>query len=89
MLRKLNNHLKLFKLKNFNQKKSIQIYIDNGTIGLEKRLQPGCDQMLEALRNKGYKEGEDLLWFQAMGAEHNEKSWSERLWRPLQFFFSQ
>lgn len=68
-------------------KKNIKIYIDNGGVNLEKKLQPGCDLMVEALQNAGYKQAEDLLWFMALGANHNEKDWSERLWRPLEFFF--
>lgn len=68
-------------------KKQILIYIDNGTVELEARLQPGCDAMLKALRNKGYRDGDDLMWFLDEGAEHNEAAWGKRFWRSLVFLF--
>ena len=67
--------------------KPIKLYIDNGGEGLEQRLQPGCDKMLAALRSAGFKDNKNLLWFKDAQAEHNEKAWSERLWRPLEFLF--
>jgi len=69
--------------------KSIRIYMDNGGVGLEKMLQPGCDKMLTALQQKGFALGENLAWFYDEHAEHNEQAWAQRVWRPLLFMFGQ
>jgi len=69
------------------EKKPIKIYIDNGGVGLEERLQPGLDEMLALLKRKGYVEREDLEYFKDSTAEHNEQGWAKRVWRPLEFLF--
>lgn len=69
------------------KKKDIKIYFDNGSIGLEKRLQPGIDEALFLLKKMGYKEGLDLEWYLDEGADHNEDAWAKRVWRPLLFMF--
>jgi predicted alpha/beta superfamily hydrolase len=63
--------------------REIEIYIDNGTLDLEARLQPGIDEMLKVLDQKGY----DYVWYLDQGAPHNEIAWSARVWRPLVQFF--
>lgn len=68
-------------------KKEIMLYIDNGGIGLEQALQPGIDEMLTALRNKGYVENQDLLYIKDIEAEHNEAAWAKRTANFLKFFF--
>ena len=57
---------------------SLAFYIDNGGVGLEKILQPGIDEMLEALREHGYQQGRDLWWVHAPDARHSESAWAER-----------
>lgn len=74
-------------VKNNNGKKDVRIYIDIGSVGLEKKLQPGVDEMLSLLRGKGYVEGKDLEYFKAPGAEHNEQAWALRNRRWLEFLF--
>jgi predicted alpha/beta superfamily hydrolase len=69
------------------EKKPIKIYIDLGGVGLESKLQPGVDAMLTALKEKGFKEGKDLYYFKDPNAEHNERAWSKRVWRFLEFMF--
>lgn len=69
-------------------KKNIKLYIDNGGIGLEQKLKPGVDEMLAALKSKGYEEGKEIRYYQDENAEHNERAWSKRVWRFLEFFFS-
>jgi predicted alpha/beta superfamily hydrolase len=69
------------------KKNEIRIYIDNGSVGLEDSLQAGIDEMLSALKDKGYSEGEDLYYYKAPGAKHFESDWAERIWRPLIFMF--
>jgi predicted alpha/beta superfamily hydrolase len=68
-------------------KKNIRIYLDDGSVGLEARLKPGYDEMITLLREKGYAEGKDLEYFHDVGAEHNERAWGRRVWRPLVFMF--
>ncbi len=63
--------------------KPIRIYMDNGTIELESVLQPGCDQMLDLLRARGYAHE----WFLDEGSEHNEQAWAARVEKPLRFLF--
>jgi hypothetical protein len=41
----------------------------------------------DALVAKGWKENSDLKYFEAAGAEHNERAWSERVAPMLKFLF--
>ncbi len=61
------------------KKKDLFFYIDNGGIDLEERLQPGIDDMLAALKEKGYKEGEDFIWVKDAQAKHFETAWAKRM----------
>ena len=67
--------------------KKIRIYMDNGGVGLDSQLQPGCEAMLWALQADGFKMGENLEWYRDPDAEHNERAWSKRVWRPLLFMY--
>jgi predicted alpha/beta superfamily hydrolase len=67
--------------------KPIRLYLDNGEVGLEKRLQKGCDRMLALLPSRGLMPGRDVEWHLERGAEHNEDAWAARVWRPLLFLF--
>lgn len=67
--------------------KKIRLYMDNGGVALDSVLQSGCDAMLKALAQKGFKEGKNLAWFLDAKAEHNERAWARRVWRPLVFMF--
>ena len=51
------------------------------------QFNPAFFEMLEILREKGYKEGEDFRWMVASGAEHNEPAWAARVPEILRFFF--
>ena len=75
-------------VKNYSgTKKDIKIYIYNGGVGLEEDLQPGVDEMLAALKDKGYKSDKDILWIKDNSAEHNEAAWAKNVYRFLEFFF--
>ncbi len=67
--------------------KDVQLYMDNGGVGLERILQSGNDWMLEALQKKGFVLGQNLVWVQDAAAEHNEAAWAQRVWMPLRWFF--
>lgn len=62
----------------------VRFYLDAGT-----RDDGAGDavKMRDAMLGKGYKEGTDLMFYSAEGARHNEKSWSERVDKPLTWFF--
>lgn len=87
-----------FKFRDFNyvkevekysgKKKNLMFYIDNGGVGLESVLQPGIDEMITALKNKGYTENKDFFLFIDKDAEHNEAAWAKRMWRPLKLFYA-
>ena len=65
----------------------MRVYMDNGTEGLEQKIQAYCDDMLAALPEKGFVQGANFDWFLDQGAEHNEQAWAARLERPLLFLF--
>lgn len=67
------------------KKKKLRFYIDNGGIDLEARLQPGIDEMLEALQQKGYRNGKDYTWVLDKNALHNEAAWAKRMPGALLF----
>jgi len=67
--------------------KPLRLYLDNGGVGLDATLQPGCDQMLALLHAQGYTEGVHFQWFHEATAAHNEQAWAARVWRPLTFLF--
>ena len=65
----------------------VKIYLDNGGIGLEEKLQPGIDEMLTVLKEIGYRADQDFYWYKDSTAAHNESAWKERVWRPFVFFW--
>jgi predicted alpha/beta superfamily hydrolase len=68
-------------------RKGIRIYVDCGGYAGEAMLKPGMDKMVGLLRDKGYMEGRDLERFFDASAEHSERAWAARVWRPLEFLF--
>jgi predicted alpha/beta superfamily hydrolase len=62
----------------------VKFYLDAGTNddGLEDTT-----KMVEAMRAKGYRETDDLMFFKADGGKHNEASWAARVEKPLTWFF--
>lgn len=66
---------------------SFRVYLDCGGARGEVSLKPGMEEMVQVLRGKGYEEGTDFVSFFDPQAEHNERAWAVRLWRPLRFLF--
>lgn len=62
-------------------------YIDNGGKGMDEWLQPGIYQMLDAMREKGYRDGESFVWYHDPTADHNEEAWSSRFPYALKIIF--
>lgn len=70
----------------------MRIWLDMGTKEggtAEDAQQAISDARLlkETLRNKGWKPGKDLSYFEAEGAEHNETAWAARVEPILKFLF--
>jgi len=59
-------------------KRDVFFYVDNGGVGLEERLQPGIDYLLEFWKQQGYREGENFVLVVDAEAEHKETAWAER-----------
>lgn len=64
-----------------------RIYMDCGGAPGEVSLKAGMDEMVSVLNARGWVEGKDLAWHFDPAAEHNERAWAGRLWRPLNFLF--
>ncbi|RIJ36737.1 alpha/beta hydrolase-fold protein [Pontibacter oryzae] len=64
-------------------RKKLYLYIDNGGIELEAQLQPGIDEMLQALRNKC----QDYVFVKDPNAKHSETAWAKRTPRALKLVF--
>ena len=64
----------------------LRIWLDAGTNeGAE--VTADSRALRDALVAKGWKEGEDLCYFEAEGGEHNERSWSARVGPVLKYLF--
>ena len=68
-------------------KKNIRVYIDNGGVGLEEKLQPGIDEMMMALDERGYQRGVDYFWVHDKEARHFEAAWGKRMPQALKLLF--
>jgi len=67
---------------------SIKLYIDNGGLGIDSLLQFGVDKAIDILiKEREFKENENIFIFLDPKAEHNELAWSRRIYMPLKFFF--
>jgi predicted alpha/beta superfamily hydrolase len=69
------------------KKKNIEVYINNGDNELDSQLQPGVDEMIEALIKEGYIEGKDFYDYKDKNAQHGERYWSKSIWRALIIFY--
>ena len=62
-----------------------KIYFDFGTKTLDALYEPYQKKMDEVMKKAGYAEGKNWMTRKFEGAEHSEKSWSERVDIPLAF----
>ncbi|MCX6120999.1 MAG: alpha/beta hydrolase-fold protein [Ignavibacteriales bacterium] len=65
----------------------VKIYFDCGGYNGERSLKPGMDEIIELMKKGGYNEGTDFISFFDPKAEHSERAWASRVWRPLIFLF--
>jgi len=63
-----------------------RIWLDIGTNESQRAL-PDARLLKEALERKGWREGIDLGYMEAEGAEHSEWAWAERVAPMLKFLF--
>jgi enterochelin esterase-like enzyme len=64
----------------------LRVYLDSGTIRDGAHL---TRKVHKLYRSRGWRDGRDLHHFEEKGAEHNERCWRERAWRPLVFLFGE
>jgi enterochelin esterase-like enzyme len=64
-------------------RRDVRFYIDSGWPG--DNYEVGM-AMAVALAERGYRYGDDFLYFAFPNAEHSERDWGQRLHLPFQFF---
>jgi len=75
-------------VKESKPRKNVTFYLDNGGVGLEAELQPGIDEMIQALREKGYEFEKQFVMKKDATASHNEAAWAERFPSAIQWLIS-
>lgn len=68
-------------------KQPIRLYVDHGTAGPSNDGADRTRRVVDQLREAGWREGDDLMYFVDQGATHNERAWRSRLDKPLIFMF--
>jgi predicted alpha/beta superfamily hydrolase len=72
---------------NKHQKKDIRIYIYNGDNELDSNLQPGVEQMIDELKEQGYKQPDNYYFYKGINAQHGERDWAKNIGRALIYLF--
>ena len=67
-------------------KPSTRIWLDIGTLE-ENRSAKMVRSVRDALKSRGWRQGDDLEYFEARGGQHNERAWRERVEPALRFLF--
>ncbi len=67
----------------------LQIWMDMGTEERSEEHVSQTREMFRILSECGFLHGENFLYFEDEGADHNENAWANRLHLPLQFFFNE
>lgn len=65
-------------------KQKLRVYLDCGDQQIDKYFLPDNERMYTVLKSKGI---EEVVYTFEKGAEHNEKAWANRLWKPFIFLF--
>ncbi len=81
-----DNYLIVREVNELKVKPHLKIWLGVGTAEEEEFLE-GSRQLHEALLNKGWVQGEDLMYYEAEGAKHSPDFWSRRVDRLLKFLF--
>ncbi|MEO1075583.1 MAG: alpha/beta hydrolase-fold protein [Bacteroidota bacterium] len=61
----------------------VSLYFDNGTQGIDQFFAESHTFVVETLRARGLGE----VFFETYEADHTERDWARRLWRPLTYLF--
>jgi predicted alpha/beta superfamily hydrolase len=74
------------------KKPKVRIWLDigtneGGTVAAAQQTVDDARLLRAALVKKGWHEGKDLNYFEATGAEHNERAWAARVAAILMFLF--
>ncbi|MGM0508446.1 MAG: alpha/beta hydrolase-fold protein [Fusobacteriota bacterium] len=56
------------------EKKDIKIWLDTG----EFEFDPAIRNLIDIMEEKGYEYGDDFVYYEHIGAYHNEEAWAER-----------
>jgi predicted alpha/beta superfamily hydrolase len=64
-----------------------KFYFDHGTVTLDSLYQPYQEVADSLMQVRGYKKGKNWETKIFEGAAHNEKSWQQRVYIPLEFLF--
>lgn len=75
-------------VKESTKKRNVFFYLYNGAVDLEKLLQPGVEEMISVLKEKGYREDKDFKVLIDLKAVHNEKAWARHFPQALETCFS-
>ena len=87
-----DNRMILREVQSLKKNTRLRIWLDIGTKeGGNKNEEVNTTNNTRLLRDaliaKGCKEGSDLKYFEAEGAEHNERAWAQRVEQILRFLF--
>lgn len=69
------------------EKIPVRFYFYNGTGGRGGDGAAGTRRVVKALRERGWRDGKDLVHHEVEGAEHNERAWREDLDAALRYLF--
>jgi len=61
-------------------------YIDNGGDAIDSKLQPGIDEMLSALQEKGFQPNRDYVYLHDKNGKHFEADWAKRFPEAIRLF---
>ena len=86
-----NNHIVKY-VESQKKKPPLRVWLDIGTkegrdTAEAQTTVDGARLLKETLIKKGWKLGKDLKYFEAQGAEHNERAWAARVEQILEFLF--
>lgn len=82
----VDDRVMLRKIAGLPKRPNVKLWVDMGGSEGPSALDD-ARKLRDALADKGWKQGRDLLYFEEANAEHNEAAWARRLPLVLHFFF--
>ena len=71
----------------YTEKKDLKIWMDVGDAEGFTVMEKHVRQVVDTLVQIGYKLGNDLMYYYAVGSGHAQKDWAARVHAPLLYFF--